>query len=101
MADEDDNNSIEEQDEGMSTPKKVAAGAAIGVAIPAAVGVAKKLIGNGDSEEEASEEAGAQEESGAAEPTRRRVSSRARSTASRGGRTARSSRAPARSTGSR
>ena len=31
--------------EGMSTPKKVAAGAAVGVAIPAAVTVAKKLPG--------------------------------------------------------
>src|SRR5919204_4068780 len=35
------------EDEGMSTGKKVAAGAALGVAVPAAVGVAKKLLGNG------------------------------------------------------
>ena len=66
MADEDENSSVdeqderEEQDEGLSTPQKVAAGAAIGVAIPAAVGVAKKLLGNGDSDEESGEE-GAQE----------------------------------------
>jgi hypothetical protein len=36
----------EEVNEGLSTPKKVVAGAAVGVAIPAAVGVAKKLIGD-------------------------------------------------------
>ena len=34
----------EERQEGMSTTKKIAAGAAVGVGIPAAVGVAKKLI---------------------------------------------------------
>jgi hypothetical protein len=38
----------------MSTKKKVAAGAAIGVAVPAAVGVAKKLLGNGDDSPEES-----------------------------------------------
>src|SRR5437763_7728691 len=39
-------------DEGMSTSKKVVAGAALGVAIPAAVGAAKKLIGSsGDSDD--------------------------------------------------
>jgi hypothetical protein len=42
----------EVEDTGMSTKKKVAAGAAIGVAVPAAVGVAKKLLGNGDDESE-------------------------------------------------
>jgi hypothetical protein len=31
--------------EGLSSPKKVVAGAALGVAVPAAVAVAKKLIG--------------------------------------------------------
>ena len=36
------------ESEGMSTGKKVVAGAAVGVAVPAAVGVAKKLLGNGD-----------------------------------------------------
>jgi hypothetical protein len=41
-------------DEGMSTKKKVAAGAAIGVAVPAAVGVAKKLLGNEDDSPEES-----------------------------------------------
>ena len=39
----DDN---ENEKEGMSTGKKVVAGAAVGVAVPAAVGVAKKLLGN-------------------------------------------------------
>jgi hypothetical protein len=39
-----------ETDEGMSTTKKVAAGAAVGVAIPAAVTVAKKLLGDDDQE---------------------------------------------------
>jgi hypothetical protein len=40
------------ENEGMSTGKKVVAGAAIGVAVPAAVGVAKKLLGNGDDEQD-------------------------------------------------
>jgi len=40
----------EEQDveEGLSTPQKVIAGAALGVAVPAAVGVARKLLGSDD-----------------------------------------------------
>lgn len=38
----------EEGEQGMSTPKKVVAGAALGVAIPAAVAGARKLI-SGDS----------------------------------------------------
>jgi hypothetical protein len=42
----------ETEKEGMSTGKKVAAGAAIGVAVPTAVGVAKKLLGNGDDGDE-------------------------------------------------
>jgi hypothetical protein len=37
-----------EENEGMSTGKKVAAGAAIGLAVPAAVGVARKVLGDGD-----------------------------------------------------
>lgn len=41
-----------ETEEGMSTGKKVVAGAAIGVAVPAAVGVAKKLLSNGDERQE-------------------------------------------------
>src|SRR5437763_12318479 len=57
--------------EGMSTPKKVAAGAAVGVAIPAAVTVAKKLLG--DDEESSGEGAGA--ESGGGGQSRSRSSS--------------------------
>ena len=41
-------------EEGMTTGKKVVAGAALGVAIPAAVGVAKKLIGNDDESDDES-----------------------------------------------
>ena len=57
--------------EGMSTPKKVAAGAAVGVAIPAAVTVAKKLLG--DDEESGGQGAGA--ESGGGGQSRSRSSS--------------------------
>lgn len=52
----------EEQDveEGLSTPQKVIAGAALGVAVPAAVGVARKLLGSdgehgGDDDDASSE----------------------------------------------
>src|SRR5438874_6090158 len=41
-------------DEGLSTSKKVVAGVALGVAVPAAVGVAKKLLGD-DGEESGAE----------------------------------------------
>jgi hypothetical protein len=47
-----------EQEEGMSTGKKVVAGAAIGVAVPAAVTVAKKLLGNGDGGEKQQQQTG-------------------------------------------
>jgi hypothetical protein len=36
------------KNEGMSTSRKVIAGAAVGIAVPAAVGAAKKLMGDGD-----------------------------------------------------
>ena len=39
------------EEEGMSTPKKVATGAAVGLATAAAVGVGKKLIGSDDSDD--------------------------------------------------
>ena len=58
-------------DEGMSTSKKVVAGAALGVAIPAAVGAAKKLMGNGDDSD------------GRQRSTQRRKTSATRSAASR------------------
>jgi len=45
----------------LSTPKKVVAGAALGVAIPAAVGVAKKLIGSDDDSEQRDDEGGGRE----------------------------------------
>jgi hypothetical protein len=38
----------EEEDHGMSTPRKVVAGAALGIALPAAVAGARKLIGGDD-----------------------------------------------------
>ena len=43
MANENDN-----EQGGLSTGKKALAGAAVGIAVPAAVTVAKKLLGNGD-----------------------------------------------------
>src|SRR5438067_724244 len=46
-------NENENENEGMSTGKKVVAGAAVGVAVPAAVGVAKKLFGHDGDDEQA------------------------------------------------
>jgi hypothetical protein len=40
------------EEEGLSTQKKVIAGAALGVAVPAAIGVARKLVGGDESGEE-------------------------------------------------
>jgi hypothetical protein len=50
--------------EGLSTGKKVVAGAAIGVAVPAAVGVAKKLIGDRDDHDEGGGDAGRSRQGG-------------------------------------
>jgi len=47
MAHEDDEG-VGEDEGGLSTPKKVVAGAALGVAVPAAVGVARKLLSSDD-----------------------------------------------------
>jgi hypothetical protein len=47
-----------DDNEGLSTGKKVVAGAAIGVAVPAAVGVAKKLMDHGDEREDGGGETG-------------------------------------------
>lgn len=55
--------------EGRSKPKKVAAGAAIGVAIPAAVAVAKKLMSDHGTEERRPENETKQQPR--SEPTRR------------------------------
>src|SRR4051812_15455360 len=72
-------------DEGMSTSKKVVAGAALGVAIPAAVGAAKKLMGNGDDSD------------GSRQPTQRRkksaTSSRSKATKPRSAAKSRSTKA--------
>ena len=97
----------EDDQEGMSTGKKIAAGAAVGLAVPAAVGVAKKLMGDGDDGDAPQQQKGARQESRArsggstqsrsgktrstSSSTRTRSSSRARSAAkshtSSGGRT--------------
>src|SRR5215210_5978207 len=47
-----ENDKNDNEQEGMSTGKKVAAGAAVGIAVPAVVGVAKKLLGNGEDGDE-------------------------------------------------
>ena len=73
--DAQDEEAVSGDDEGVSTTKKVAAGAAIaGVAIPAAVGVAKKVFGGDQGEGNRDDQ-----------PTRRSASARAakRSTAKR------------------
>src|SRR5919201_1896309 len=55
----------EDEGEGMSTPKKVATGAAVGLATAAAVGVGKKLLGSdGDSDDDG--------DSGGSQPSRSR-----------------------------
>ena len=81
----------EDGNEGLSTPKKVATGAAVGLATAAAVGVGKKLLGsNGDSDE------------GGGDTSSRTSGSRGRSTTSRTSRsrsTGSTSRARSRSTG--
>ena len=46
----------DEQDERLSTPQKVVAGAALGVAVPAAVGVARKLLSSGSGDEDDSDD---------------------------------------------
>lgn len=43
---------VGEDEGGLSTPQKVVAGAALGVAVPAAVGVARKLLGGDDDSSE-------------------------------------------------
>jgi hypothetical protein len=50
--------------EGLSTGKKVVAGAAIGVAVPAAVGVAKKLMGDSDDQGEGGGDTGRSRQGG-------------------------------------
>jgi len=69
------------ENEGMSTGKKVVAGAAIGVAVPAAVGVAKKLIGDSDDQEEGGGAGGSRQ--GGRSAARSSSSSRSRSSGTR------------------
>lgn len=66
-----------EDNEGMSTGKKVVAGAALGVAVPAAVGVAKKLMGDGNDQTEAG--GGGRSRQGGSSSARSSSSSRGRS----------------------
>lgn len=61
----------DEAQEGISKPAKVAAGAALGVAIPVVVGAARKLIG-GDSDDSESERGGEPEQTGSEDRRERR-----------------------------
>jgi hypothetical protein len=70
---------MEAEDEGMSTPKKVATGAAVGLATAAAVGVGKKLLGSDDTADEPGDEpqstkAGGSSTGGRAQSTSSRAS---------------------------
>jgi len=80
MAHEDEDEDGAGEDEGgLSTPKKVVAGAALGVAVPAAVGVARKLLGNDD--DASSEPMSRERSSSKSSSSRRSSSSRTRSRA--------------------
>lgn len=82
----------EEGHEGMSTTKKVAAGAAVGIAVPAAVGVARKLMSSDDDSDETG---------GRATGTRSQsATTRRRSSPTKSRRTSTSSKASSRSRGS-
>ena len=70
--------------EGMSTPKKVATGAAVGLATAATVGVGKKLLGSNDDSD--GDSGGSQQSRGGG------TSSRSRSTRSTGSRSGTKSR---------
>jgi hypothetical protein len=73
-------------DEGLSTSKKVVAGVALGVAVPAAVGVAKKLLGDDDPESggsDGSESRAQSARSGGTRSSGRRKTTAARKTTSR------------------
>ena len=54
----------EEVTEGMSTPKKVVTGAAVGLATAAAVGVGKKLLGSDDDSDSGGDSGGSQQSQG-------------------------------------
>src|SRR2546423_12811079 len=73
-------------DEGLSTAKKVGAGVQLGVAFRAAVGVAKKLLGDDDSESGGSDGSESRTQSARSGSTRssgRRKTTAARKTTSR------------------
>jgi hypothetical protein len=72
MAHEDDEG-VGEDEGGLSTPKKVVAGAALGVAVPAAVGVARKLL---SSDDDASSEPMSRERRSSSSRSRSRSTSR-------------------------
>jgi hypothetical protein len=55
-------------EEGLSMPKKVAAGAALGVAVPAAVAVARKFMGGDDNESGADEDQAISRDSDSEQP---------------------------------
>jgi hypothetical protein len=77
MRDEDDRPA--EESDGLSTGKKMIAGAALGVAVPAAVGVARKLIS--DDGDDNGDQSGSSRRTGSR--SRTTGTSRARSTGSR------------------
>ena len=54
----------DKEQERMSTGKKVVAGAAVGLAVPAAVGVAKKLLSDGDDGDASQPRQGSRRQSG-------------------------------------
>jgi hypothetical protein len=87
------------EEEGLSTQKKVIAGAALGVAVPAAIGVAKKLVGgNGGSDEEESPGQSEDRTRGSQSRTRSSSSSRTRTRSSSGRSSTSTSNSKARST---
>jgi hypothetical protein len=85
MRDEDDRPA--EESDGLSTGKKMIAGAALGVAVPAAVGVARKLISD-DGDDDNGDQSGSSRRTGSRSRTTgtsRTRSTGSRSTASRSG----------------
>jgi hypothetical protein len=75
----------DKEQEGMSTGKKVVAGAAVGLAVPAAVGVAKKLLADGDDGDASQQQQGSRQQSGS--QTRTRATARSPRTGSTRGKT--------------
>jgi hypothetical protein len=92
-----------EQGEGLSTSKKVVAGAALGVAVPAAVGVARKLMSGGSDDDNGgddSSEPTSRERSSSRSSSGRSKSSSGRSSSSSGrSRSSSSGRSPSSSSG--